>query len=76
MILLHNTKASSKEIWGENDWVEKQPQSKLGMEVMRQNSGVTQLSWSQKNIHPESLTSHEDLLPCVPIIPVSLTDER
>ena len=29
-----------------------------------------------KKINPSPLTSHKDLLPCVPIIPVSLTDER
>ena len=30
----------------------------------------------QKKKKAESLTSHKELLPCVPIIPVSLTDER
>ena len=30
----------------------------------------------EKNAPPSPLTSHKELLPCVPIIPVSLTDER
>ena len=36
----------------------------------------TTTNLSNKRKKPESLTSHKDLLPCVPIIPVSLTDER